>query len=154
VTPFARFLSRIAEKITDRYYEGPEEPQRLAEEVRLFRAMYPAASPEEWADFTARLAGNAYRAGYTRGFEYAERDPNPPEPDLQQLEQHRHDWSLSDGHPLMREVVEAGRRPVDPYADLTPEERAEYLDAVGQLQGTHRVERLDARGMPLADPNG
>ena len=152
MTPFARFLSRLAEKVADRYYEGPDAPQRLAEEVRLFRAIYPEASPDEWAEFAIRLAGNAYRSGYVRGVEYVERDPNPPEPDQDLLEQQRHDWSLSDGHPLIRDVLEQGRAPADPLAHLTPAQRAEHFDLQGRILGTHRVVQLDARGMPLGEP--
>ncbi len=152
MTPLARFLSRIAEKVAERYYEGPAAPQRLAEEVQLFRVIYPDATPDEWTAFATRLAGNAYCSGYQRGFEYVERDPNPPEPDQELLERLRHDWSLADGHPLIRDMVEQGRDPASPLAGLTPEQRAEYFDTQGRILGTHRVVQLDARGMPLGGP--
>ncbi len=152
VTPAARFARNLIEKLLKRFYEGPEPPGRIAEEVTLFGVIYPMATPDEWADFAAKLAANAYRSGYTRGVEASERDPQPLEPDLQLLEAQRHDWSLADGHPLMRDVIERGRDPLDPLRTMTREQRAAYFDQVGHATGAFRVLVLDEQGIPLSGP--
>lgn len=82
MTPFAKWLNKIAEKIVDRYYEGPQPPERLTQEARAFAALCPNATISEWADFAASLAKQSWREGWVRGFEHAERDPQPYRDDL------------------------------------------------------------------------
>ncbi len=152
VTPAARAVRNLIEKLLKRFYEGPEPPIRLSEEVRLFRAIYPMATADEWELFAARLAENAYCTGYTRGVEASERDPQPLEPDLHELAAVAQDWSLADGHPLIRDVIERGRDPLDPLRAMTVEQRREYFDQLGRATGAFRVVALDERGMPLSSP--
>lgn len=73
MTPVERFLRNAAEKLAKRYYEGPQAPDRLLELVSAFRAENPNPSAAEWEEFSKKLAGYAYRAGWQRGYEWAER---------------------------------------------------------------------------------
>ena len=152
MVPVARFLRNTLEKLLKRFYEGPHPPRRIAEEVRLFRAMFPLATADEWEAFAQGLAENAYRSGFTRGEERAERDPQELVPDALALEAQTHDWSLADGHPLMRDVIERGRDPLDPMRAMTAQQRLAYFDQVGQATQGFRVVQLDEQGIPLSGP--
>lgn len=153
MVPVARFLRNTLEKLLKRFYEGPHPPARIGEEVRLFRAMFPLATPDEWMAFAQGHAENAYRSGFTRGEERAERDPQELIPDALALEAQTHDWSLADGHPLMRDVIERGRDPLDPMRAMTAQQRLDYFDAVGAATKGFRVVQLDGRGMPMTGPD-
>jgi hypothetical protein len=76
VTALKRWLSRRAEKFLDKYYEGPEPPQRISDLVIEFANLYPTATRSQWLRFATEHAREAYRAGYQRGYEYVERDPD------------------------------------------------------------------------------
>lgn len=74
MTPFLRFWRNLGEKLFGRYYEGPEPPRRLRQIVFLFANSHLAATREDWVKMAAEFAGEAYRTGYIRGLERAERD--------------------------------------------------------------------------------
>lgn len=57
-------------------YEGPTPPERLAEMVIWFAETYPNASRKQWVVFASAHARESYRAGYVRGYEHVERDPD------------------------------------------------------------------------------
>ena len=153
MVPVARFLRNTLEKLLKRFYEGPHPPDRIGEEVRLFRAIFPLATPGDWMTFAQGLAENAYRSGFTRGEERAERDPRHLEPDLRLIDAQTHDWSLADGHPLMRDVIERGRDPLDPMRAMTAKQRLEYFDQMCKATEAYRVVQLDAQGIPLSGPD-
>lgn len=99
MTPLQRFLRNLVERVRKRYYEGPEPPPRLAQEVRVFAALHPQATAEEWKDFAALHASIAYRDGFTRGLEWAERLwPGPAEDPEVVAERLAHDFSLSESY--------------------------------------------------------
>ena len=70
-------LERFADKMTGRWHEGAEPPARLANYVADFARRYPDATRHEWVMFATKLADECYAAGFRRGFEHAERDPEP-----------------------------------------------------------------------------
>lgn len=76
MTALKRWLSRRAERFLDRYYEGPEPPLRIADLAIEFANLYPQATRAMWLRFATDHAREAYRAGYQRGYEYVERDPD------------------------------------------------------------------------------
>lgn len=77
MTPIGRAIKRAAEKVAGRYYEGPEPPARLLAQVGEFANLNPKATRAGWAEFARKLAAAAYRDGYQRGYEWAERDEEP-----------------------------------------------------------------------------
>jgi ABC-type Fe3+ transport system substrate-binding protein len=89
MTPFKRWLVKTAEKWLGRYYEGPEPPTYIRDVVQQFVQNAPRATRDEWVAFAQDLAGEAYMAGYTRGYEYVERTtdwkPNVPPEELADL---------------------------------------------------------------------
>lgn len=74
MTPFGRWVRDKAEKLLERFYEGPEPPPRLREYAILFANGHRHATRAEWLEFAAELADEAYRSGYTRGYERQARD--------------------------------------------------------------------------------
>lgn len=81
MTPLVRFLRRATEKLFGKWEEGPEPPQRLREIVVVFANMHPTATRQDWTTFAAEQVAEAYRCGYARGYEHAERDPAPFKPE-------------------------------------------------------------------------
>lgn len=69
------WIRRWADRVTDRYYEGPQPPARLAQMVVEFANQHPNATRAEWVRFACGHARECYRSGWTRGEEHAERDP-------------------------------------------------------------------------------
>lgn len=67
------------ERLLGRYYEGQRVPKAYALAALQFGTSFPEATPEQWMEFAADLAGEAYRGGYVRGFEWSEREPTPLE---------------------------------------------------------------------------
>ena len=135
MTPLQRFLRNVVDRIRKRYYEGPEAPVRLGQEVRLFVLHHPDATIEEWKAFAKRLAENSYRDGFTRGLEWNERLwPGPAtEPELL-AEMNRHDWSYPEDRLRQQEAAPS------PVAGLTAGQAA-------ALQ--HDLARAGARLVPL-----
>lgn len=77
MTPLVRWLRNRAEAWLGRLYEGPSAPKRLREQAIAFANMHPNATRGEWLAFAAGFAEECYEAGYVRGLEWAERDPEP-----------------------------------------------------------------------------
>ena len=152
MTPFKKALRRLVEKMVGRFYEGPEPPPRIAEEVIAFRRLYPDASVNEWSAFTQRIAENSYRDGFVRGFEWAERDlDSKPKDDPDVLfEQMQHAWAPSDD-PDVRLAMMLGD-PHDPLANADPEAKAALFDELGARQGEHW--RVHVETEPLRHPRG
>lgn len=95
MTPVGKWLRDRLERWLQRYHEGPEMPQRIADMAIAFAQLYPTATRAQWLAFSAELARESYRSGYVRGFEYVERDPElwmpkvPPEELADQIDP---DW--------------------------------------------------------------
>lgn len=101
------FVRRLLARLLRRWEEGPEPPRRIAEEVRLFRHHYPDASHGEWERFAVRLAGNAYRDAFVRGFEWNERCWPERTIDGQAVAVvHATDRSLGAGEPRVRRLLD------------------------------------------------
>lgn len=75
MTPVVRWFRNLREKLFGKFYEGPEPPERIGEIVIVYANTFPAATRADWVRFAADHAREAYRAGYVRGVEYIERDP-------------------------------------------------------------------------------
>lgn len=71
-----------AEKALDRFYEGPQPPERLIELVLAFVELYPNATRADWMRFAIEHGNECYRSGYQRGVEYVERAPETWRPDV------------------------------------------------------------------------
>lgn len=136
-----RKLRNLFERIAERYYEGPEPPHRFAEQVVMFAKHNPGATVEQWAQFATNLARGAYQAGYTRGFEWSERDLdrlNPGAPELLAEQQaHDFDWHA----PEHLTSAELARTVEGDFLDKLPDDeaRARHLDAIGRYYGGFRV---------------
>lgn len=74
--PIVRWFRDIRERIFGKFYDGPEPPDRLAQMVIAFALTTPQATRFDWTRFAIDHARECYRAGYTRGVEYVERDPD------------------------------------------------------------------------------
>ena len=68
-----RKIRRGFEWLFGRWYEGPQVPDRLIQEVDFFMKWHPHATKGQWAHFAAGLSEASYKAGYMRGYEYVER---------------------------------------------------------------------------------
>jgi hypothetical protein len=82
VTPFAKWVRDRVEKWVGKFYEGPEPPARLGEIATEFGNIFPNATRREWLAMAKNLANEAYRSGYVRGIEWAERDPDAVTPNV------------------------------------------------------------------------
>lgn len=135
-----RYLRDALEKVLARFYEGPEPPERIGETVILFRVLNPGADAEAWARFAIMHAEDCYRAGFVRGVERTERNPEAMPAELADaMERARHDWSLAASSPEMARVLAEVRNPYDPLDGVPEERRAEFFDELGAWYGTHRV---------------
>lgn len=70
-----RWVRNLRERAFGTFEEGPDPPERLADAAEAFAAAHLRATRGEWIAFAAAHAGEAYRSGYVRGLEWAERDP-------------------------------------------------------------------------------
>jgi hypothetical protein len=75
-TPVVRWFRNIREKLLGKFYDGPEPPARIVEMVVVWANMNPTATRAEWVRFVSEHAKECYRAGWVRGYEYTERDPD------------------------------------------------------------------------------
>jgi hypothetical protein len=147
VTRVGRMLRNVLERLAKRYYEGPEPPLRYAGQVVAFAKSHPQATREQWAQFATNLARGAYRAGWTRGFEWTERDLDQLRPDDPErlVDQYAHDWTWHAPDALTSDEltqVVAG----DFLSQLPDDEaRARYLDVLGRYYGTFRVVVMPSR---------
>lgn len=103
-----RFFVRTAEKLAERFYEGPEMPSRFSVMAESFAVLHPKATRGEWLKMSEELARNAYRAGFQRGYENAERDPAEPDVAPEEIadvlspgwRDRAHDWSWATSLPI------------------------------------------------------
>lgn len=133
-----RWLRGLAERFASRYYEGPEPPLRIAEQVVAFAKANPQATRGEWARYATALGQSTYRSGYVRGLEWTERDLGKldlGDPDvLAHQRAHDFEWhapeALTTGE--LADVVEA-----DDFFDRLPNDaaRAQALDVLGMHTG-------------------
>lgn len=77
-----RWATKKLETVLDRYYEGPEPPERLTQLVLAFVELYPHATRADWMRFAIDFGKECYRSGYQRGAEYVERAPETWRPDM------------------------------------------------------------------------
>jgi|ERR1700722_2026544 len=75
-TPIVRWFRNLREKLLGKFYDGPEAPDRLRQMVVVFANTNPTATRLEWIRFAVEHAKESYRAGWVRGYEYTERDPD------------------------------------------------------------------------------
>lgn len=143
-TRLGRMIRKIIEWWAGCYYEGPRAPRRLAEEVRMFRAMNPHANAAQWEVFSAGLARSCYEQGFTRGHEWLQRDWPGPEYDPEVIaEIEGQDWSLAEENAAAREFMEAVDRKPDPYSRVPKADLPHYFHDAGIRHGTHRVIIID-----------
>ena len=139
-----RFFRKILEMILGRWHEGPEPPRRLSEEVRIFKALHPLATDEDWVRFATALAENTYRQAYVRGYEFAERFwPGPVDDPEAILAAQREQISLADQHPRLRLLLDYGYDPADPFGGMSPLDRRAAVEKLSGLarRGIIKTER-------------
>jgi hypothetical protein len=140
---FSKWMRKSAERVARRFYEGPEPPPRLFDEIMIFEKLHPCPTQEQWRAFVTGSIANAYRDGYIRGYEHHERLPTSSEFEQQkwlEAEAHRHDWSLWQGLPSSEESRRRfEEQAADPFAHLTPEERLRAFAELGRASGSFRV---------------
>ena len=126
MTRLKRWLRRQLERLLGVWHEGPEPPRRLLEEARLFRHIYPDATHDQWEDFACRLASNAYRDAFVRGFEWNERCwPETTIDGHQVAIVHQHDVSLGDGNLRVARMLATVPRSMSPEQKKLIRELAE-----------------------------
>ena len=150
-----RYARRTLERHAEALYEGPEPPHRqLHTRARAFLLVGHERTDAQWVEFAQRLATNAYREGFQRGYEWrAKRWPEslvggPPE---QRAEQQASDRLLvAQADPQIAFAFENGRDPRDPLAEMSPEQRR----AIMRLPvGTEVQFHLDPEQRPLGHGN-
>lgn len=125
-----------------------QPPLRLRDEVEVRLASSRGWTREDWAEFTARLAENAYRDGYARGVE----DSARAKLGIPATSPEAFGWSIWDS-PTMQKVRARGADLSDPLAGVPEDQAVELLEAMARHQGTYRVviardagDRSPARG--------
>ena len=146
---FGRLLVWFAEKLALRYYEGPEPPRRIAQQVRMFAELHFRVNADEWVQFATQLGEECYRSGYMRGVERSVRDVNlVPEPHLLEAKRRAelgqsNDWvSLAPSEADMQASIDRNQ---DLMERLSPEDRILYMDRIGREMGGFRVALVDSR---------
>ena len=140
MTRFGKFIRRLAEKWKGQFYEGPEPPPRIAEEVRMFHILYPTAEWQQWEEFAVRFAHNCYRDGFVRGYEWQERGWDGPAEDPERLlEEERHNWQLAEQDDRWKKMLEDGSDPNDPLSGLSGAHRTEVYQQLGGVVDRHRI---------------
>jgi hypothetical protein len=105
MTPLKKSLRNVVQKMAGTFYEGPIPPKRIVDAVEHFAHSKDALLLEEWVEFAAIHACEAYKTGYVRGVEYAERDnSNPDNPELLAAEREQTWGELDDGPPQIVNV--------------------------------------------------
>lgn len=113
MTALGRFARRQLERLLDRWREGPEPPVRLRERVRLFRHARPYATAAEWEAFAVKLAGDAWRDAFARGFEWQERCWPDPSPDPAEVAA-ENERSVAEGDPELARLLDVEPNPITP----------------------------------------
>jgi len=126
---------RLVEKWLGRYYEGPEPPRRLGEELRLWAALNPDVDRAAVVGYAACLVDAAYRDGFVRGYDWQERGWTGPGVDPEALaEAAAQDWSLADANPRVRRILDAGYDPDDPLANVSAPDKRAFFDYLARGQ--------------------
>jgi hypothetical protein len=132
---FVRWLMRLVEKWMGRYYEGPEPPRRLGEELRLWMALNPDSPREVVQGYATCLLEAAYRDGFVRGYDWQERGWSGPSIDPEVLaEAQAQDWSLAEANPRVRRILDAGYDPDDPLANVAAPDKRAFFDFIARGQ--------------------
>jgi hypothetical protein len=155
MTPVAKFLRNVGEKLFGRFYDGPDAPEWILHLVDKFTQHYPKATRGEWALFSARIAAESYKAGYVRGFERSERDPegmtSPAVPPELLADLSDPDWR---GRPVFGEELE---NPADyipeeiPAAELDPE-RPDRNPGSGESIVAYLKRQAELEAVQVAEP--
>lgn len=74
---FVRWMQRTRDKLFGVWNEGPEPPARLEQIVLTFAEQHPSATRREWIEFSKGQLEEIWRTAWLRGFEHAERSPDP-----------------------------------------------------------------------------
>jgi len=77
MTAVKRWIVRLFERLTNRWYEGPNPPKRIEDFAQVFANEHPFATVQDWKRFSEGLAAEFYRSGFTRGWEWNERGSEP-----------------------------------------------------------------------------
>src|SRR4051812_13529060 len=116
------FMSGLGERVRGVFYEGPKPPARLGQLVREFARLNQYATRAEWIAFAIEHGEECYQSGYTRGFEYKNRDKDAAQPD--------YDWEWTEDPsavPLLADIVVDEAVPNEPPLEqLGDEELALY----------------------------
>ena len=143
VSRFGRWLRRWIERWMGWYYEGPDAPRRLSEELRVWLRLNPDAPREAIEGYCVLLLEAAYRDGFVRGYEWQERGWEGPAVDPEVLaELQAQDWSLAEQNPRVRRILEDGYDPEDPLANVASPDRRGFFDMLAQAQDIRVVPQL------------
>lgn len=140
-----RKLAKLRDRWKGQFYEGPEPPPRLFEEVQLFKLCHPDPTPEQWEHFVVTFALNCYRDGFIRGHQWLERGWEGPLMDPDRIaELTAHDWSLAtQGGPRYDKLLTTGYNPEDPLAGSTIEQRRAFMEQLALVHGSPYQARID-----------
>lgn len=131
-----RFFRRLIEKWLGRYYEGPDPPRRIEEELRIWMYLNPDADRETVIGYCGFLLDSSYREGFTRGYEWQERGWGGPEVDPEVLaELEAQDWSLADSNPRVRRILESGYDEADPLGNVSAPDKRAFFEMLSERQG-------------------
>ncbi len=100
MTPLKRAVRNSRRRARGSFYWGPSMPDRFLLLIAEFARRHPRATRAGWAEMAAHLAGQAYRSGYVRGYEWAERDlerRDPAEDPEAAADREGHGWEWRDG---------------------------------------------------------
>ncbi len=132
MTPLRKWLVAKAEKFAERHYEGPNPPERLDQLIIEFAKLYPRATRADWVRMAVEHGRECYKAGYTRGVEYVERDKDwhPVVPPEVLADMHDPDWRW---RPMDSGIEYPGPEQV------VPDEPGELQRVIDEIKRTARV---------------
>ncbi len=143
VSRAGRWFRNLIEKFLCRYYEGPDPPRRIAEELQVWLRINPDAERVVIEGYCALLLESAYREGFTRGYEWQERDwPGPAVAPEVLAEMQAQDYSLADYNPRIRRILHDGYDAEDPLANVASPDRRAFFDMLAQAQDIHVIPEL------------
>jgi len=148
----ARWIRNAVDRWLDRYHEGPDAPPRFEEEARLFALIFPEATAADWVQFAHKLAGNAYRQGFVRGYEWSERSWEGPEHAPEYVADLDGAFSLAEMHPRVADLLR-GYDPGD--LGISNEDKRQLFDLLkgaGDVPVT-LVLRADAEAAAYSAPH-
>lgn len=138
-----RWIIRLCEKLIYRYYEGPDVPPRVTEELKLWAGLNPDADRTAAIGYACCLLEAAYRDGFTRGYEWQERCWQRPAVDPEALaEIQSQSWSLADENWRARRILQAGHDPDDPLAGVSAPDKRAFFEFLLNAQDIRVVPRI------------